>query len=197
MAVAPAPLVDLTTLAQVKLELGIDPSDTSQDDLLQTLITAASRFIASYCNRVLVQQPVTEKRDGSGGDRMMFCEYPVASVTSVAVNGTVINPAQGFYDVGYRFSKTQLVLNAQVFTRGAANCDLSYVAGYSPIPQDLAQVATELTMYKYKANPKLGTDGSQTIDGQSITFNAGLDLTTSMRTCLDSQYKKVIQVIAS
>lgn len=197
MPVAPDPLVDLATLAQVKLEMNIPEDNTDQDDLLQTILTAASRFIASYCNRVLVKQPVTEQRDGSGSNRLMFCEYPVSAVTSVAVDGTTITPAQGYSDVGYRFSKTQLILNVQNFTRGAANCALSYVAGYDPIPQDLAQVAVELTMYKYKANPKLGVVGAQTIDGQSITFNAGLDLTPSMKTCLDSQYKKVIQVVAS
>jgi hypothetical protein len=194
MPVPANPQIDLTTLAQVKLELGI--SNTTSDDFLQTLITAASEYIASWCSRQLVQATINEVRDGSGSRVLMFAEYPVTAVASVAISGTPVNPVTDFVSDGFRFTKTQLILNVQRFCRDAGNVALQYTAGYSPVPPDLAQAAAELVILKFKSIPKLGTVGSQAIDGQSISFNAGQDFTPSILTIL-KQYRKVIQVIGS
>lgn len=196
MTIPANPAVDLTTLAQVKLLMGIDPSDTSQDDNLQTLITAASAYIASYVSRQLVSGPVSEVRDGSGSSVMMFAEWPVTAVSSVAMDGNPVPAATGFSDYGYRFTGTRLILNCGRFCRGVANVQINYTGGYNPIPQDLAEATAEMVIYKLKAMTKLGVVGAQSIDGQSVTFNAGQDFTASQLTLM-KQYMQRIQVIGS
>ena len=48
----PATSIDLVSLDYIKAALGIDPSDTSQDELLANYITQYSDIIARECNRV-------------------------------------------------------------------------------------------------------------------------------------------------
>src|SRR5262245_46559089 len=51
---------DLTVLETVKVELGIQASDTSRDAYLNTLITQASQIIATYCNRIFAQETLSD-----------------------------------------------------------------------------------------------------------------------------------------
>ncbi len=55
----PAPSKDLTTLAAVKLELGI--TNGASDAALKSLITAASRAAANKCNGELIYEAVSEQ----------------------------------------------------------------------------------------------------------------------------------------
>lgn len=58
----PATRLDLVTLQQVKRELGIDTaeSESSDDTILQDMITGYSARIAKYCRRVFVKETVSE-----------------------------------------------------------------------------------------------------------------------------------------
>ena len=106
----PPTSVDLVSLDALKLELGVANSD--QDDKLQAWITQASQIAASYCQTVLAQQTVTETWRHSIGPRgdgctprfyhgfmrestemLVFGCAPVVSVTSVTVDGAVIDPS--------------------------------------------------------------------------------------------------------
>jgi uncharacterized phiE125 gp8 family phage protein len=208
MAHAPNPLVDLTTLADVKEFLGI--TSTTNDDLLQMLITAESDYIATWCNRKLVQQTITETRDGSGSDRMMFREYPVSAVASVTMDGNPV-PASATPQNGYGYYFTSRILMLRYgwgWCMGAGNVQITYTAGYASgsIPQALAQAAAELTAYRYKQKDRIAIAGGQSIDGQSVQYGGGGrdgksganmgDMPEYVQTLLQN-YKRVTQIMPS
>jgi hypothetical protein len=91
---------DLCTLADVKAWLG--RSDANSDTLLAALIARTSRQILSYLRRpTILPHSISEIRDGTGGQTLMLREWPVLSVSSLAVDGQIVpqaasNTAAGF-----------------------------------------------------------------------------------------------------
>src|SRR5579862_3174068 len=105
---------DLTTLDDVKawLTTGQNPFPDTDDALLTRLITAASQFIQTWLKRQIASSDWQEVRDGSGGQRLVFANFPVTAVLGLAIDGIVISPAptDGSCDAGYVFSPTELAL---------------------------------------------------------------------------------------
>ena len=85
----------LTTVNEVKNELEISPSDTSQDALIERLINAASEAIENYCDRHFEKAQVTERLAGYGRSRIVLSRTPVLQIVSVSVNGSVL-PADSY-----------------------------------------------------------------------------------------------------
>jgi hypothetical protein len=73
---------DLITLARAKQDIQ-SITDTSQDALLTTLITAISRAIEKYSRRDFVQTNYDELYNGTGDRRLLLRQYPIISVQSV------------------------------------------------------------------------------------------------------------------
>lgn len=82
LVTTPAADQDLTSLANVKTELGI--TGTSEDAKLAIWITQASRAIATHCSRVFGAETVSEQfRLDSAVDKLILGRFPVISVTTV------------------------------------------------------------------------------------------------------------------
>src|SRR5579863_171133 len=111
---------DLCALADVKawLQTGQNAFPDTDDALLTRLITAASQFIQSWLNRRIAPGDWQEVRDGTGGQRLAFANFPVTAVLSLSIDGLVIPPApsDGGYGPGYVFTPTELALRGYVFT---------------------------------------------------------------------------------
>src|SRR5262245_289860 len=98
---------DLTTLDDLKLELGI--TGTTEDAALQARITRLSEQIAEYCDRVLGLREVEETFafTGNGCCRcpcagptpfpLVLTQYPVTEITSLTRNDVEITPDE--YDL--------------------------------------------------------------------------------------------------
>ena len=182
---------DLTSLENVKEWLGLDPANTSDDDLLTRLITAASGFMQRYCNRQFASQAWTEIRDGVGNVRMAFANYPVTAVASVTVSGETIPASSGAGTFGYLFTDTMLILQGRRFRRGFANVELSYTAGFDPIPEEIEQACIELIAFRYREKDRTGKS-SEGMAQQTTSFVIR-DMPPSVKTMLDD-LKKVIPV---
>jgi hypothetical protein len=105
---AAAPSYDLTDLAAAKTELGVAPTDTSQDAWLTNAISQISAAISSYCNRVFPQETVEDiiypARDAypfqvpGGLPRLQLSRWPVAtarvaiSIASAVAEGATVLP---------------------------------------------------------------------------------------------------------
>src|SRR5579863_7059613 len=139
---------DLTTLADVKawLQTGQTSFPATDDVLLSRLITAASQFIQTWLGRQIASSDWQEVRDGSGGQRLTFANFPVTAVLSLSIDGIAIAaaPTDGGFDAGYVFTPTELALRCYVFTRRAQNVIFTYTAGYAATPPDVAQACIEL-----------------------------------------------------
>jgi len=181
-------MADLTNLADAKAWLTV--SGNADDALLTRLISASSDYIQTWLSRDISLQPYVSTRNGTGGKRMMFKNYPVASITYLKIDGTTIplstNGANGYVSDTYT-----LMLIGYTFTRGYQNVELSYTAGYASVPKEIAQACIELVALRYKDRDHISMV-SKSIGGEVVTYSQK-DMSDSIKTTL-SNYKKVISL---
>ncbi len=80
---------DLITTGRARQNLQ-SLTDSSQDSLLATLITAVSDAIEKYCRRDFYVRSYDELYNGSGERRLLLREYPVQSVESLLTRPTIV-----------------------------------------------------------------------------------------------------------
>lgn len=173
---------DLTVVADVKTLLGISAS--TWDTLIQSLITAASKFIANYCDRDFCDagSDVTEYYDGEEGNlkTLQLKKYPITSITSIGSRiGSFTNPTYYTYDAA-----TQYVFkpeSGEVFfqfcvPRGHQNIKVVYRGGYAvaDIPQDLALACQKLVAKEYSKRKAQGITAEH-IGDANVNWNESLD----------------------
>jgi hypothetical protein len=190
---------DLTNLADVKawLQTGQSPFPATDDPLLARLITAASRFIEAWLNRPVAPGDWQEIRDGPGGQRLAFANFPVTAVLSLTIDGLRIPPAadDGGCGAGYVFTPTELALRGYVFTRRPQNVIVTYTAGYAATPSDIAQACIELVCLRYRERTRIG-EVSRAVSGSETVTYSQLDMSEDVRQLL-SQYRAVTPVSGS
>jgi hypothetical protein len=187
---------DLTTLADVKawLQTGQDSFPGTDDVLLARLITAASQFIQIWLNRQIASADWRELRDGNGGQRLAFANFPVSAVLSLSIDGLAIpaSPPDGGFGAGYVFSPTELALRGYVFTLRAQNVVVTYTSGYPVTPPDIAQAAIELVCQRYRERTRIGEVSRALGGGETVTYSQ-LDMGEDVRLLL-SQYRALVPV---
>jgi len=187
---------DLCPLADVKawLQTGQTAFPDTDDTLLTRLITAASQFIQSWLNRQIALADWQEVRDGSGGQRLAFANFPVSAVLSLSIDGLAIPPAPtgGGYGAGYVFSPTELALRGYVFTRRAQNVVVAYTAGYVSTPLDIAQACIELVCQRYRERTRIG-EVSRALGGSETVSFSQQDMSDDVKLLL-SQYRALAPV---
>src|SRR6266478_6375740 len=164
---------DLTTLADVKawLQTGQSAFPTTDDALLTRLITAASQFIQTWLNRRIVEADYFELRDGTGGKRLQFGSFPVSAVLSLTIDGQIIPAAVSSWAPGYTFSPTQLALRGYSFTRRAQNVMVTYTAGFTTTPPEVAQACIELIGLRYRERTRVGEVSKAIGGGETVTYS--------------------------
>lgn len=161
-------MADLATLPRVKEWLSI--TTTANDALLSRLVSAASDYIETYLSRNITRTSYQSYRDGHGGRRLMFRNYPVVSLTVVKVGGVLVPPSVGG-SPGFVHTDTSVTLvGGYVFDLGASNVYLEYVAGYDPIPNEIEQACIDLVALRYRERDRIGLT-SKSLAGESVTFN--------------------------
>ncbi len=208
LATSPDPR-DLALVSDVKSY--INPTLGSTDDaLLQTLLTATSRWIAQYLNRNLNAQTYTEVRDGTGTASMRLLNWPVVSVSQVMVDNAVINPAPNQTASGYVFNPLTGVISLRpdifglggYFAKGVQNVRFVYVAGYNTpgmyalgatvagapdLPAALSMAAMQLCALVYRQRDRVG-------DTSESVATAGLERVTYFMGALHPSTKSILDL---
>lgn len=146
----PGQLVDLadnalTTVERLKLELGIDQDDTSQDDHLRMLINVVSGAIEAELNRDLGLAEVTELLSGYGRQRLNLRRFPIVDVDTATIDGVEVDDykilpgelGQLWRKNGWPLSASRygdLTIDADPFTADL-NVEITYTGGYV-LPKD-------------------------------------------------------------
>jgi hypothetical protein len=187
---------DLTCLTDVTawLQTGQNPFPAVDDALLMRLISAASQFIQTWLQRQIAVSDWIEVRDGNGGQRLAFANFPASAVISLSIDGLAIPPAPagGRFGAGYVFSPTELALRGYVFTRCAQNVIVTYTAGYTNVPPDIAQACIELVCQRYRERSRIGEVSKALMSGETVTFSQK-DMSDDVKTLL-AQYQVVAPV---
>lgn len=177
---------DLCAVADVKTFLSL--TTTTDDALLQSLITSASAFVGNYVNHNLLSASYTETRNGHGGDRLPFREYPVTAVSAVTLDGAAVPLSTTPSQYGYLFDDRTLYLRCGRFCRGVQNVVISYTAGLASVPPDLAQACIEIVAVKYKRRTNIDVSG-KTLNGETISYTMA-DVPASAKTAINN-YNRV------
>lgn len=180
-------MADLTTLASVKAWLGI--TSNTDDALLGRLITAYSEYVQTWLSRDLMSHPVQEVRDGTGGQVMVFAQYPVTAVASVVIDGVSLPVSTGHFSPGFSFSEQSLIVRGYRFSRGVGNVEISYTAGFASVPPEIEQAVIELIALRYKERDRIG-HASKSLGGETVSYIVK-DFPDGVRTIL-SNFRKVI-----
>lgn len=139
----------LTTLEAVKSYLKIDLSQTVDDARLEDLIDACSSAIEDYCERKFTEHTYTaDEYDGTGTKYILLQQFPVKSISSVAVDGTVLDSSE------YKVKKTNgtLIRVNSIWPRGDINITVTYTAGLSVIPAPLELACKHFVMSFFKSD---------------------------------------------
>jgi len=140
---------DLVQISAVKAWCGV--TTTADDALLAALITQISRGIYNYINRSFVlPQNVVETYDGNDQRQLLLRNWPVGAVSSLMINGEVVQPAPplsanappqpGFVlessDDQPPGAMQQLFLRGRYrFHKGRQNVAVAYRAGYEIVAE--------------------------------------------------------------
>jgi hypothetical protein len=83
LIITPATSIDLISLDEAKLLLGVGTGDTSQDEQLKLLITMTSATIAELCNRVFAEEKVEEHWREVMNGRLFLSHWPVKKIEDI------------------------------------------------------------------------------------------------------------------
>lgn len=166
----------LTTVTAVKEYLGTKTAES--DSLLSELVDRASAAIENFCQRSLGLADREDICNGHGGTTMLLKHSPVVAVSSVVIDGESV-PATGF-----RLAGRTLVLNGWRFTRGEANVQVNYRAGFEQIPADVEQACIETAALMFRRRDHVDVS-SKTLAGETVAYIAA-ELTPSARQILQN-----------
>lgn len=129
-------------------------------DIANSIINAASDFIARYTKRSLKTAAYTaEKYNGQGGSYLFLKQYPVTAITTIVLWDTVSNAASKTYaentDYLYDLNEGWLYLR-EGFQIGVLNYRITYTAGYTTLPYDLRQACAMYAEWMYNNFGKTG-----------------------------------------
>lgn len=168
----------LTSLADVKESLGVASNDTSYDNLIIRKINQATLAIENYTGRRFALTTYTdEEYNGTGIDQIVLKNRPIVGTVTLEGRDTSLNEAD-FTTVDselYFTNTTAGVLDLNFGAGGRwSRYVVTYQAGYSTIPEDLAEAAASLAAY-YVNNADGGNLGvAEKQEGQRrIKYAAG------------------------
>lgn len=171
----PTPLTNLNNLHAI---FGINPTDTTQDALLNLYITQASAILSNWCDCTFATNTWTEYYSGNNQTFLVLNDRPVLSVTSVYENenlyyGTpssddLLNPGEDYVleldsNDGASHSGSLIRISgvwikpygykfglvSSVPEGATGNIQVTYVAGYASVPYPV-QTACELLIAKMR-----------------------------------------------
>jgi uncharacterized phiE125 gp8 family phage protein len=160
---------DLTTLANVKAELGI--TDSASDALLRRYITGASKAASNYCNRVFAVETVSERflpghcyRWVHHSEKLQLARFPLITVTSVTEDDTVLT-VDTDYLVNSSNGQLTRVSSEHISRWLALGITVVYSAGYATVPADLEDAVIRMVTQRHSAKGRDATLRQESIPG--------------------------------
>lgn len=173
--VTPATSQDLAALAVVKAALGV--TGTEEDATLAPLITRASVAIATFCNRVLVQETVEESfRVVRGG--MVLERYPVTSIVTLSEDGLTLAPAEYEADLAAGIVERVCILDGDQGRWSRGRTVIRYEAGYTleTMPPDIVQaLVMVVAQFRSQAARDPLLRAEETTDVERLEWQIGVD----------------------
>lgn len=179
----------LCSLTTVKAWLGITTTD--YDTLLTRLTKAATRAMERYCGRGFTLEARLETYDGEGAESIQLRAWPVRRVVAVYLtDGVSVTGELGPTDYSIEY-RSGVIRRAGVgigpaggypgsrvgffsgpspsFGNQANDVVVDYTGGYSVVPEDLEQIAVEVTAFMFQSRAQDPRLISESIGDYSYT----------------------------
>jgi len=156
------------------LKLGADAT-SERGALLAAIGDSVQAAVERYIGRTLERTTYTEVYDGHDRATLFLRNAPVASVTSLSVNGATVTvgslsaPAYPPATVVIKGGNSLMYTDGNVFTAGTANVIVTYVAGFDVMPPDIRQAVVTWSALIFKDRDRAGL-GAEGVGGQSTSF---------------------------
>ena len=163
-----SPAVPYPTLDYLKALLGIDSSDTSQDEAIAAMLAACLAMIENYCGRVFEEGDYTEEFApiDARNPFLMLRAWPIQSVESVTRDGVALTGWRFYAQSGMLLQYQHLYCwcHSWYWTQRVADVIVEYVGGYPPDqwPADLVDILTRLFMARWNATGGTGNPADET-----------------------------------
>jgi hypothetical protein len=186
--------------ARIKHLANVTYSDLglADDEVLNTFIgdlnDQASEIVDDYCGRDFglhgtETAPVVAKLNGNGRRTIRLPGFPVVSVVSVSVDGTILTEGKE-YDVILESGILERI-DRGIWMPGRRNIVVKYVYGYESPPKSIARIVEGMVVAALVATKKrvsVGAVSSISMDGYSVSYDritGNLDLTDEWMQILD------------
>lgn len=162
---------ELTTLANLRAYLKKQTADTTDDTLLESIISRVSANIEKRCNRSFIAAAVTEYHKGNGTSELLVRQPPVNSVTSIHIDSDrawTSDTAVESDDIIISDDVSGLIiLDDDIFDKeDIENVRVIYNGGFTTIPADLERNCLRLCACDYLEASRLNNkvEGEQDYD---------------------------------
>jgi len=135
------------TLADAKAYMGIDPTVTTYDDLIQGLINAVTAHMEAKIAGPIKQRSFTDTYDGTGLQVLPLRHIPVQAVTQVTVDGQAVDISQIYVYQSF------LEYANGFFNQGYKNVTVVATVGWNPVPDDLVLACKKLVAIEFMKAP--------------------------------------------
>ena len=174
-------------------DLGLVDEETLEM-FISDLNDQASEIVDDYCGRDFglhgtEDAPITVKLNGNGRRTIRLPGFPVVSVVSVSVDGTILTEGKE-YDVILESGILERI-DRGIWMPGRRNIVVKYVYGYESPPKSIARIVEGMVVAALVATKKrvsVGAVSSISMDGYSVSYDritGNLDLTDEWMQILD------------
>jgi hypothetical protein len=171
-------------IADVKVLLGIELTDQSQDPwLIRAVKSASSQFEVLTGKQFSRRIAVERVQQPTGFRRLALSRRPVISVTSVTLNGepvdselwTVEDEAAGFLirTDGRSWTGTDVrndTLSGGPPTQPVAGYEVDYESGYDEVPYEVQDAVAHQVAFLYRMKDRDSTIESMTVLGDNVKY---------------------------
>lgn len=160
-----------TVYSYLNSSTGTTGSLSAAYDFLQTINGWASDRIESHCRKKIVVQQLLGVYDGDGTNILELKNYP-QSIISVKIRNSINDSwTDVTADIDFVQNNYNILLKNKVFPCGDRTVQIQYFGGYSKVPKDIEQVATEIIVINFKKSFNNAQGGSGRIG--IISENSG------------------------
>lgn len=161
-------MANLTSLDAVRRYLGLRPTETESDAVLEDLIAGVSAWFEGEIDRQLDQTTVTEKHIHRGGDVIETSRRPVTAVSALSWDGNTVDAAATDTDAGWYILDGGVRVRWSSIPEGAL-VSVSYTGGNATIPADVERAVKHMIALDFRERGHLGTQTVSAL-GTSVSF---------------------------
>ena len=196
----------LTTLANLKVRLGLQPYDTTEDAILQGIIDLCTGRFEAQANRKFARTADATFEFSADKTEIIPERYPIESVSTFHLKTTESDGWLLQSAVDYLINSGHVISLTAALGSERERARITYTAGYvlpgtdpaagqTALPEELEQIALEQSAFWYRNKDRIGLSavsaGGAAVSQNPISVVKPLDLLPTATAVL-GRYKRMV-----